>query len=944
MLQRVRRFLDVRPGEGLPVLLTFLYISSVVAAFLLAKPIRNGLFLGQNGPYALVYVYAAVPLVLSLFVPVYTRVAARFGARTVTVGTLIFFSSNVVLFWLAFRYRRFELLPGIFYVWVNCFGVIAPVQAWSFANSLFDTRQAKRLFGLVGSGASLGAITGGVLARFLVEPVGGPVNLMLVLAGLILFSAAIVTVANMKTRRAGLTRRGRPVSRPFSETWQEIIGSRYLRLIAGLVFVVAVATQWTTFQLNVVAGQKFGADMTALTRFFGAFNVTLGIVSFVLQLLVTGRLLRTWGLAATILALPLALTTGNLFILLVPAFWPVLLTNACDQGLRFSVDKATYELLYLPIPAGERVHVKTAIDIVVNRVADGVGAVLLGLATQGFFMLPGLQLGVSGTAALNMVALAIWLGLGWRLRGEYVRTIQDSIHRHRIDTERDTTAGSERTAADVLREKLAAADPTEVRYALELIEGQRSRRWHVALRPLLSHPDPDIRRRALGILSMGGDDEIADRVPSMLRDPDIGVRTEALLYLSRESGADPLRQIQELGDFEDFSIRAGTAAFLAAPGSSQNLEAARVILEGMASSPGADGVRDRMEAARLIGAISDPSLIDLLPPLIADSNTEVAREAVRSAHRAASEELVAPLILALGRQEIADDAADALARFGNVVVPEVAIALRNDGVPVEVRRELPTVLVRIATAEAERALVGSLLESDGTVRHRIIASLNKLRNARPDIQIDPTVIEVLLAAEIAGHYRSYQMLGPLRTQMKDDDPVLQGLQHSMEQELERIFRLMALLFPHAGLHDAYVGVRSSNSIVRANALEFLDNVLKPELRHVLVPLLDSQVTLEERIALANSLVGAPLETPQQAVATMIASDDPWLRSCAIHAVGTLQLQALAPELKRHEASADPLVRQSVVQARARLAGDSRALLETPQQPAPAVLDPGVGAG
>ena len=81
MVPRMRRFFDVRPGEGLRVLLSFLYVAVVVAAFLLARPIRNSLFLEQYGPYALVYVYAAVPLVLSLFVPVYTRVAARLGSR-----------------------------------------------------------------------------------------------------------------------------------------------------------------------------------------------------------------------------------------------------------------------------------------------------------------------------------------------------------------------------------------------------------------------------------------------------------------------------------------------------------------------------------------------------------------------------------------------------------------------------------------------------------------------------------------------------------------------------------------------------------------------------------------------------------------------------------------------------------------------------------------------
>jgi len=165
----------------------------------------------------------------------------------------------------------------------------------------------------------------------------------------------------------------------------------------------------------------------------------------------------------------------------------------------------------------------------------------------------------------------------------------------------------------------------------------------------------------------------------------------------------------------------------------------------------------------------------------------------------------------------------------------------------------------------------------------------------------------------------------------------------MEQELERIFRLMALLLPQTGLHDAYVGVRSSNTTIRANALEFLDNVLKPELRQVLVPLLDSQVTVQERIQLANRLVGAPLETSDQAIATLLASDDPWLRSSAIQAVGTLQLRQLAPELKRYEDAADPLVREAVVAARARLAGDARALME-PQMPAPADLDVGVGAG
>src|SRR3954462_10897331 len=103
MTARLRDFLEIRSGEALPVSLTFSYIAVVVAAFLLAKPIRNALFLRQYGPYALAYVYAAVPLALSVFVPVYTRVAARFGQRAVIAWTLLFFAANVVLFWWMFR-------------------------------------------------------------------------------------------------------------------------------------------------------------------------------------------------------------------------------------------------------------------------------------------------------------------------------------------------------------------------------------------------------------------------------------------------------------------------------------------------------------------------------------------------------------------------------------------------------------------------------------------------------------------------------------------------------------------------------------------------------------------------------------------------------------------------------------------------------------------------
>ncbi len=917
MMLRLRRFFDVRSGEGLPALLAFLYIATVVASFLLAKAVRSGLFLGTYSAYSLVYVYAVVPVALTAFVPVHARIAARFSQLAVAIGTLAFFSGNVLLFWAAFRFFPFEGLTAVFFVWVNCFGVVAPVQAWSFTHSLFDARQARRLFGLIGAGASLGSVVAGLMAMFLVRPLGGTVNLLLLLAGLILLPAGVVWVASRVVRRPLADVRRARTPHPFSSSLRQIAASPYLRLIAALVFLVAVVTQWTSFQLNLVADVRYHADPDALTGFFGTFSVGIGVATFLLQLLATGPALRRFGVAVTILVLPLALAAGSLLIVVVPLFWSALITCGLDQGFRFSIDKATYELLYLPLPQAFRAPLKNTIDIVFSRVADGVGAVLLGLATDGFGMLPGIGFGLRGTAALNVALIGLWVLVAWRLRTEYVRTIRDSIHRYRIDSEPARVL--DRSALEALQAKLHSGDPAEVRAALDLVEERRLSSWLGAVRDLLDHEDAGVRRRALAILRASGDRTIQARAAEMLYDADLGVRTEALLAVTRDGRVDPLRQIEELGQFEDFSIRAAMAAFFASPGPSQNEEAARAIIEGMTRAEGRAGTRDRAEAARLLAVLPD-GFSDVARRLLADPDVDVIRAALRSVRP--DDELVPDLVGLLTSAEARDDAASALARFGERIVPEIERRLQDETVPIEIRRELPLVLVRIGTPAAEQVLMSGLLQADAALRYRIVRSLNRLRETNPHLWIDPRTLEVLLAAEIAGHFRSYQALGPLRAALQPDSAALAALGHAMDRELERIFRLIALAHPVPGLHDAYVGVRSPNPIVRANALEFLENVLAADVRHVLLPLLDSQVSVDERIALANRIVGAPLETAEQAVATLLASEDAWLRSCAVYAVGALQLNDLEPEVRRLESTPDPMLRDGVQATLARLAPEA----------------------
>ena len=314
------------------------------------------------------------------------------------------------------------------------------------------------------------------------------------------------------------------------------------------------------------------------------------------------------------------------------------------------------------------------------------------------------------------------------------------------------------------------------------------------------------------------------------------------MYLTAFDQVDPLERIEQLGDFDDFSIRAALVAFLARPGRTQNVEAAQLLLSKMVDEPGEDGRRTRLEAARLIEML--PDLFDReLRTLLDDDDVEVARAAIAAAGQLKKRVLIDRLIERLREPDLADAATAALAQFGDRIVGTLRDYLIDNQMPTEVRREIPKVLQAIGTPAAQVVLTESVLDRDVVLRYHTIAALNKLGQAHPERRAaDRKLIEMVLGAEIMGHYRSYQVLATLGTSLEDEaDPITHGLKESMEKEAERIFRLLKILYPEYDMHSAHVGLQSADPVVHDNAVEFLDSVLPPEVRALIVPLFDRQV-------------------------------------------------------------------------------------------------------
>jgi AAA family ATP:ADP antiporter len=376
-------------------------------------------------------------------------------------------------------------------------------------------------------------------------------------------------------------------------------------------------------------------------------------------------------------------------------------------------------------------------------------------------------------------------------------------------------------------------------------------------------------------------------------------------------------------------------SFLARPGPGQNLEAARALLDAMVAEADPEGRSTRLEAARLAGVL--PSGFGrAIGKLLRDEEVDVARLAIRAVGAKKRAEFVPELLARLGHPQLSQDAELSLGALGDAALGPLRELLFHPTASLEVKREIPAVLLRLGTPEAQRTLLESLLHHDPTLRRRVITSLVGVRWPQPRLPAEAELLETVLAAEITGHYRSYQVLERLGREIQGDDSALAALRHSMEEERERIFGLLALMGGGDDLQDAHRGLRSDDPRTRANALELLDNVLKPTLRRLVVPLVDPHVSVGERAELAVRLLGAPIGSREEAVAVLAACGDAWLRSCAARIIASLDLRGFETDLARWSEDEDPLLREAARAARkkiqegalARGAGEAEAFSES----------------
>lgn len=925
MIDYLERALNVRRHEfGLASLL-FLYLFFIIGAYIMGQSVGDFLYL-KAFPKYLPHAIIATALVVGIFASVYIRASHHLRLELLIIGSLIFFALSFVVFWWVTGLHVKWVYPLIF-ILVYLTGAMGPTMGWTLANCLLTTRQARRVFGFIGAGAVLGAPCAGLFVADVIR--AGhmrPETVLLVIAAILGLCALLVWMLVRQASEGGeaVLALAPPISgdvpKTFRQSWSHIRRSRYLLLITGLIATGCAATTIIGYQFRMIALATYGADTPALAVFFGRFNGYLGLAAFVLQMLLTGRLLRSFGIRVTLMVLPIVFVGGTFAVLLAPALLTACLLRGSHLVLRFSLDKSSTELLYLPVvPPNIKSQLKSFIDGFIWRTADGVAGVALLIFANKLGFSPG-RVGL-----VNFVFLAVWIVIAYKLRREYLNNLRQAIEQRQLDPERTTAGVLDHTTTEVLAQALERGGEEQVLYGLSLFEAAREPAWHPVLRRLLEHPSPSVRQRALQLLSDAGDRSVVPQAEKLLMDDSLEVRTEAVHYLAVQAGRDPLALLKSGLDIPAPCLQGAIVACCARTGNPDMVSAAELILRTMLSATGPEGASSRREAARALGAIPPPSeLHTSLLELLEDGRPEVAQQALLATGKIRRREFLPSVIAKLQEPSLLGATRAALTQYGELAVGTLQDYLNDDAVPVSLRRQIPHVLARIATPGSAAVLRNSLVQSDPALRFEVLRALNKLQRRDPTLVRPGPDVADLLESELIGYYRSVQILATLdpsvlQAPYRHHDELLltQAVRERMVHELNRIFRLLALLYPPRDVFNAYAGATSGRPQLQANALEVLEHLLPPGLYRRLACGLDPEISSKEKLAFAQRLCRTSFLSKAEALRVLLFSKDRWLCACALHTIGELRLVDLTADVQavphEHDALLDETWRRTLSQ-------------------------------
>ena len=406
---------------GFRALFLFVNFFLIIMALYQLKPASRSLFIESLGAQQLPYIWIATALTMGVFIAFYHRLVERHSRINVVLGTCLVVSALLVIFRILLDYPG-PIAAACFYVFVDILGVVLIEQFWSLTNSIYTTREGKSWYGFVGTGGLIGGVIGGWVSAMFIKhtPLQTP-DLLLTAAAII----AIIFVLTWFMGRAGIFCEVDHVVRiiePSSGGWRILRHSRYLLLIAAILLLAQLASPIVEYQfLNSVEASY--PEREARTAFLSLFFAVLGAVSIAVNMGITPLVHRALGAIAGLLVQPLMIWIFSWCFFFQSTLFFAGATKISDRAMSYSINRASKELLYVPVDSVLIYQAKAWIDMFGYRLFKVAGSVLILLFTQ---WLP-FTVSLPQLSWFTVSISVIWIILIMMLRHDYQLVCEQSV-------------------------------------------------------------------------------------------------------------------------------------------------------------------------------------------------------------------------------------------------------------------------------------------------------------------------------------------------------------------------------------------------------------------------------------------------------------------------------------------------------------------------------------
>lgn len=410
---RLRRILlkacDIQPDETRATLASFSLVLMMMGSYYILRPVRDAMASDWTDA-EVSWLWTATFFCSFVAVSFYGAVITRVRVQRLVPSVYGFFAASFVLFYLGTQILESRtLLDKCFYVWISLFSLFHISVFWSFMADTFSRPQAKRLFGFIGAGASIGGILGPAVATFLSDDLGTDGLILIASAIMVLALPLVVWVQHLKTAdmhneqiSAGEGDFDYIGGNPLAG-FADFLKSPYLLGIGLFIFLYTSIGSFVYFELkNLLADY----DREMRSQIWAGMDLAVNCLTILIAAFATGRIAKRFGLSITLASVPIIIGAGMLILAALPLVSVVVALQVARRAGNYAVSRPAREMLFTAVDRQTRFKTKPVIDIVIYRGGDMLNAWAFTALTQG------LGLGLAAVAMVGAAIAFIWAVVG----------------------------------------------------------------------------------------------------------------------------------------------------------------------------------------------------------------------------------------------------------------------------------------------------------------------------------------------------------------------------------------------------------------------------------------------------------------------------------------------------------------------------------------------------